>query len=208
MPLHRSRAWATNRLPALTAACLLALLAAGCGSPEPTPDLAAQATIGALATSNAQLTTQVAELAAAAAAGTSAPAEAQPAAQAAPAEAAPADAALPPAAESPIPTAAPAAETPASVDPAAASPVTNESPAPAAAPAAPGDGPLPQLLAGGGYFIDPQRPDQLHEALAALLDDEAQRRRLGEIALQRAGALTWERSARQFRALLDKLEAA
>jgi glycosyltransferase involved in cell wall biosynthesis len=68
--------------------------------------------------------------------------------------------------------------------------------------------PLPQLLAGGGYFVDPQRPEQLHAALAALLDDEAQRRRLGEAASRRAQALTWGRSATQFRALLDKLEAA
>jgi glycosyltransferase involved in cell wall biosynthesis len=48
----------------------------------------------------------------------------------------------------------------------------------------------------------------LHAALAALLDDEAQRRRLGEAASRRAQALTWGRSAAQFRALLDKLEAA
>ena len=68
--------------------------------------------------------------------------------------------------------------------------------------------PLPQLLAGGGYFVDPLRPEQLRSALAALLDDEDGRRRLGETALLRAQALTWPRAAGQFRALLHKLEAA
>jgi glycosyltransferase involved in cell wall biosynthesis len=68
--------------------------------------------------------------------------------------------------------------------------------------------PLPQLLAGGGYFVDPQRPEQLQTALTALLDDEARRRQLGAAALRQAQALTWGRSAAQFLALLDKLEAA
>lgn len=68
--------------------------------------------------------------------------------------------------------------------------------------------PLPQLLDGGGLFVDPVRPEQLHAALATLLTDEDCRRRLGETALQRAQALTWPRAAGQFRALLDTLEAA
>lgn len=68
--------------------------------------------------------------------------------------------------------------------------------------------PLPQLLAGGGYFVDPLQPEQLAAALISLLDDEDRRRSLGETALRRASELTWPRAAGQFRALLGRLEAA
>lgn len=68
--------------------------------------------------------------------------------------------------------------------------------------------PLPQLLAGGGLFVDPRQPEQLAGALKLLLDDEDRRRCLGETALRRARELTWPRAAGQFRGLLDKLEAA
>lgn len=57
--------------------------------------------------------------------------------------------------------------------------------------------PLPQLLQGGGLFIDPCQPDQLTEALARVLGDDEGRRQMGETARQRASHLTWERSARQ-----------
>lgn len=67
--------------------------------------------------------------------------------------------------------------------------------------------PLPQLLAGGGYFIDPHRPDELNAALRQLLRDDDHRRNLGRMAQERASELTWARAAGQFCELLDALEA-
>lgn len=65
--------------------------------------------------------------------------------------------------------------------------------------------PLPQLLAGGGCFVDPRQPEELRLALVSLLEDEEARLAKGEAARQMAGRLTWQRSAAQFRALLDVL---
>lgn len=66
--------------------------------------------------------------------------------------------------------------------------------------------PLPELLDGGGLFFDPKDGGALLEALACLLADEGERARKGRIALERARALTWERSARQMLDLLDEVE--
>lgn len=56
--------------------------------------------------------------------------------------------------------------------------------------------PLPELLAGGGRFIDPGDVDGLARAMTALLDDEGARRRMGKRALERARDLTWRAAAR------------
>ena len=65
--------------------------------------------------------------------------------------------------------------------------------------------PLPELLKGGGLFVDPERPEELTAALAELLGDEALRARMGAAALERARELSWERAARQFLELLDRI---
>ncbi len=65
--------------------------------------------------------------------------------------------------------------------------------------------PLPELLAGGGIFVDPANPDELTDALRELLSDEEKRRSLGEAAHRQAGRLSWDRSAREMQALLDSL---
>jgi glycosyltransferase involved in cell wall biosynthesis len=64
--------------------------------------------------------------------------------------------------------------------------------------------PLPQLLAGGGLFVDPARPPELVAALAALLEDGALRARLGAAARERAARLTWPRAAEQFLGHLER----
>ena len=56
--------------------------------------------------------------------------------------------------------------------------------------------PLPEILEGGGIFVPPTGDQPLLDALNALLDDAGLRRRLGERALERARALSWERAAR------------
>jgi glycosyltransferase involved in cell wall biosynthesis len=65
--------------------------------------------------------------------------------------------------------------------------------------------PLPELLKGGGLFVDPGKPQELTLALARMLSDHDERRRLGRMALKQAGRLTWQRSAGQFLARLEGL---
>lgn len=62
--------------------------------------------------------------------------------------------------------------------------------------------PLPELLAGGGLFIEPGDERELLEALRSICADEPARRTLAVKALERARALTWPRGAQ---AALDAL---
>ena len=55
--------------------------------------------------------------------------------------------------------------------------------------------PLPELLEGGGLFVDPRDDAALEAAMRALLDDSALRDTLGRQARVRAGALSWARGA-------------
>jgi alpha-1,3-rhamnosyl/mannosyltransferase len=55
--------------------------------------------------------------------------------------------------------------------------------------------PLPELLEGGGLFVDPRDEAALEAAMRALLDDSALRDTLGRQARVRAGALSWARGA-------------
>jgi glycosyltransferase involved in cell wall biosynthesis len=64
--------------------------------------------------------------------------------------------------------------------------------------------PLPELLEGGGCFVPPGDVDAIAVAMRRLLDDEAGRRAMGEVARQRAGALSWDRCARQTLAAIEE----
>ena len=54
--------------------------------------------------------------------------------------------------------------------------------------------PLPELLAGGGLFLQPGDESALKEALTSMLREE-ERRRMGEVARERASRLSWARGA-------------
>lgn len=56
--------------------------------------------------------------------------------------------------------------------------------------------PLPELLAGGGIFIDPVQAD-IERALEMLLANESVARAMGDAALQAAQKLTWANAANQ-----------
>lgn len=62
--------------------------------------------------------------------------------------------------------------------------------------------PLPALLEGGGWFVDPHDAAAWEEALRACLTDLDGRAQKGAQALERARALTWGAAADQFRALI------
>lgn len=55
--------------------------------------------------------------------------------------------------------------------------------------------PLPQLLAGGGIFVEPGNLEALGRAMITLCADETRRREMGREALRRAAALSWEQAA-------------
>jgi alpha-1,3-rhamnosyl/mannosyltransferase len=65
--------------------------------------------------------------------------------------------------------------------------------------------PLPALLAGGGFFVEPRDVPALTRAMRTLLEDHATRDAMAATALERARALTWAASGR---AALDAVEAA
>jgi glycosyltransferase involved in cell wall biosynthesis len=56
--------------------------------------------------------------------------------------------------------------------------------------------PLPELLAGGGFFVAPRDQPALEAAMRALLDDPALRRTMGESARAGASRLSWTTGAR------------
>jgi glycosyltransferase involved in cell wall biosynthesis len=55
--------------------------------------------------------------------------------------------------------------------------------------------PLPELLAGGGFFVAPRDLPALTDAMRRLAGDEPARRIMGARALEGARALSWERGA-------------
>jgi glycosyltransferase involved in cell wall biosynthesis len=59
------------------------------------------------------------------------------------------------------------------------------------------ESPLPDLLAGGGVFVKPGDQEPLATAMRTLLRDDALRNQLGQVALERAAALSWHRAAQQ-----------
>jgi glycosyltransferase involved in cell wall biosynthesis len=65
--------------------------------------------------------------------------------------------------------------------------------------------PLPQVLEGGGLFVEPSDDRALVRAMLALARDGGLRQTLGRKALDAAGRLTWERAAD---AALEALHAA
>lgn len=67
------------------------------------------------------------------------------------------------------------------------------------------ESPLPELLEGGGIFIDPRSQSSLEAALDAVLASESSRENFAQHALDAAGKLTWEQSAMR---MLEILEAA
>lgn len=76
------------------------------------------------------------------------------------------------------------------------------------------ESPLPELVAGGGFFLppdageDPAVRERWVEALVAVAMDPAVREDLGRTARARVAGLGWERSARQMEELLSDVEAA
>jgi len=67
--------------------------------------------------------------------------------------------------------------------------------------------PLPELLEGGGLFVDPGDRAGLTRAMLQLADDDEIRRALGAAALERARALSWRATAEATREALTAVAA-
>lgn len=65
--------------------------------------------------------------------------------------------------------------------------------------------PLPEVLEGGGIFIDPEKPEELRSALEVMAYDEAERARMALAARQRAEALSWRKSAEVLKHCFEEL---
>jgi glycosyltransferase involved in cell wall biosynthesis len=68
--------------------------------------------------------------------------------------------------------------------------------------------PLPQILDGGGLFVDPGDAGAIERAIEALVTDEPARQAMGRRALERAQALSWPRSAGVALAALEEAASA
>ena len=64
---------------------------------------------------------------------------------------------------------------------------------------------LPETCAGAALLVDPDDPDALADAAAAVVSDEDRRTRLREAGLARAAQLTWDRAARATDELIEGL---
>ena len=65
--------------------------------------------------------------------------------------------------------------------------------------------PLPELLAGGGFFVEPEDEAGLAAAIARLAGEPGLRARLGEAARERAAKLSWAEAAAAARAALHAI---
>lgn len=64
--------------------------------------------------------------------------------------------------------------------------------------------PLPELLPGGGIFVEPGDEEALLAALRTMCLDEPRRAAMGRAALSRAGELSWDRAARAALAAIEE----
>jgi glycosyltransferase involved in cell wall biosynthesis len=67
------------------------------------------------------------------------------------------------------------------------------------------ESPLPELLAGGGIFVDPGEEQQLFEAMRRMACEPDLRQAMGRAAFARARQLTWARAARTVHAALREV---
>jgi glycosyltransferase involved in cell wall biosynthesis len=65
--------------------------------------------------------------------------------------------------------------------------------------------PLPEVLEGGGLFVDPQDQGEIDDAVARIVRDEALRGALAAKALERARAMSWRVTAERTRSALEAI---
>jgi glycosyltransferase involved in cell wall biosynthesis len=69
------------------------------------------------------------------------------------------------------------------------------------------ESPLPQLLAGGGFFVAPGDHAALEKAMVSMMTEEPARAAMARVARERAGAIQWPRTADTGRRGVDEVAA-
>jgi glycosyltransferase involved in cell wall biosynthesis len=64
---------------------------------------------------------------------------------------------------------------------------------------------LPEVLGDAGHLVDPERPEEMAEALTRVLTEHSERERMRKSGLERAKAFSWERVARETRAVYQEV---
>lgn len=64
---------------------------------------------------------------------------------------------------------------------------------------------LPEVVGDAGHLVDPESPEEIADALMGVLVDQSERERMRKAGLERAKAFSWERVARQTRAVYQEV---
>ena len=64
---------------------------------------------------------------------------------------------------------------------------------------------LPEVVGEAGLLVDPEEPEHIAEALKQVLTDEPERERMQKVGLEQAETFSWERVARETRAVYKEL---
>jgi glycosyltransferase involved in cell wall biosynthesis len=67
------------------------------------------------------------------------------------------------------------------------------------------ESPLPEMLGDGGIYINPNKANELEEAIKRVLDSTEQRTKMREAGIAATGALSWDEAARQMMSIMGEV---
>lgn len=67
------------------------------------------------------------------------------------------------------------------------------------------ESPLPEMLGDGGIYINPNKANELEEAIKRVLDSTEQRSKMREAGIAATGALSWDEAARQMMSVMGEV---
>ena len=67
------------------------------------------------------------------------------------------------------------------------------------------ESPLPEMLGDGGIYINPNKANDLEEAIKRVLDSTEQRIKMREAGIAATGALSWDEAARQMMSIMGEV---
>ncbi len=67
------------------------------------------------------------------------------------------------------------------------------------------ESPLPEMLGDGGIYINPNKANELEEAIKRVLDSTEQRTKMREAGIAATGALSWDEAARQMMSVMGEV---
>jgi hypothetical protein len=67
------------------------------------------------------------------------------------------------------------------------------------------ESPLPEMLGDGGIYINPNKANELEEAIKRVLDSTEQRSKMREAGIAATGTLSWDEAARQMMSVMGEV---